>query len=66
MYTRTYPLDSAKYPTSMDQVRSALMTLNGVTEVDIIHSENALVVHFHNPLSEKQILSMINQYKRRH
>jgi|GEM_PF-5742673 len=66
MYTRTYQLNSDKYPIGIDGVRNALMALQGVDEVELIDATNSIIVHFNNPLSEKQILNEINQYKRKH
>lgn len=63
MYTRTYNLDSSKYIDDKNLIRNALLNLNGVAEVKVLNDTNPLVVDFNNPLSEKQILSTINQYK---
>lgn len=64
MYTRMYHLDDQKYHQDMNQVKAAIMNLNGVSDVKIISETSSLVVEFDHRLSEKQILSTINQYKK--
>lgn len=63
MYTRTYNLDSKKYIEDIRLIKTALLNLNGVSEVRVADDINALTVDFDNRLSEKQILGTINQYK---
>lgn len=64
MYTRMYHLDSKKY-TDINNIKSAVLDMKGVSEVKIINETNSLVVQFDNTLSEKQVLSTINQFKQK-
>lgn len=63
MYTRTYHLDRSKYIADVSQIKKALMSLKGVEEVFIPDASHTITVTFDEHLSEKQVLSTINQCK---
>lgn len=66
MYTRTYNLNRERYINDFDLIKNALLNLDGVSEVEILKDAGGLTVNFDNSLSEKQILSIINNFKVKH
>lgn len=64
MYTRVYHLDKSKYLDDINLVKDAVKNLRGVSEIRTIDKTNSLIVQFDNRLSEKQILSTINNFKK--
>ncbi|MDF2520596.1 MAG: hypothetical protein K0R84_1224 [Clostridia bacterium] len=66
MYTRTYNLNRERYINDFDLIKNALLNLDGVSEVEILKDAEGLTVNFDNSLSEKQILSIINNFKVKH
>ncbi|MFZ5352727.1 MAG: cation transporter [Bacillota bacterium] len=64
MNVKKYSVDHLKDTGDITLVRNAVQALDGVHAVRVDNVSNTITVEFENNLSEKQILSAINQYKR--
>jgi copper chaperone CopZ len=61
---KKYSVDHLKDTGDITLVRNAVQALEGVHTVRVDTVSNTITVEFENKLSEKQILSTINEYKR--
>ncbi len=64
MNVKKYSVDHLKDTGDITLVRNAVQSLDGVHAVRVDTVSNTITVEFENSLSEKQILSTINEYKK--
>ncbi len=64
MNVKKYSVDHLVDTGDITHVRNAVQALDGVHAVRVDNVANTITVEFDNSLSEKQILSAINEYKK--